>query len=321
MTIDTESLIWEDLACEWCHSTEYEIIVEGPDLQTGFPGTFQMVRCLQCGLYRQAPRLTWKSLEQYYDVTYHSYDTFEVEKLNWFKRIDKRYGPWKRLKAIEKYKSGGNLLEVGCGTGAFLEEALRSGRWNVTGVEPVKHAADFTRNKLDIPVYTELFGDANLPNESFDAVVLWNVLEHLDHPIDNLKKAWDVLKPGGVLVCSVPNLDSLEAEIFGRFWVGWELPRHLFVFPLHTLKTIYQGLGFNWLGTRCISTTYGTLGTTISFWTGSWKSKHPWIAKAFLALYWSPVIRLLLVIPLWVLDRFEKSTIITVFAQKPEIKY
>jgi len=318
MTIDLNTLVWEDLPCEWCFSPDSEIIVEGPDWQTGFPGKFTFVRCKNCGLYRQNPRLTWKSLEPYYDVSYHSYDTTIFNENNWLKRLDKRYGPWKRLKAVEKYKPGGNMLEVGCGTGGFLEEALKSGRWNVTGVEPVEHAAKYTSGKLGVLVYCDLFGNVNFNDETFDAVIMWNVLEHLDHPVDDLKKAWQVLRPRGVLVCSIPNLNSLEALIFGRFWVGWELPRHLFVFPIDTLQKILSELGFTWLETRCVSTTYGTLGTTLSFWANSWKARFPRLAKTLLAVYWSLPMRILLIAPLWLMDHLKKSTVITVFVRKPE---
>lgn len=210
------------------------------------------------------------------------------------------------------------MLEVGCGTGGFLEEALKSGRWNVTGVEPVEHAAKYTSGKLGVLVYCDLFGNVNFNDETFDAVIMWNVLEHLDHPVDDLKKAWQVLRPRGVLVCSIPNLNSLEALIFGRFWVGWELPRHLFVFPIDTLQKILSELGFTWLETRCVSTTYGTLGTTLSFWANSWKARFPRLAKTLLAVYWSLPMRILLIAPLWLMDHLKKSTVITVFVRKPE---
>ena len=317
MTVNEPSLIWEDLPCEWCNNKDDEIIVQGADLQTGLPGVFTMVRCRKCGLYRQNPRLAWKSLEPYYAEEYHSYDKTIFDDKNAIRRADKRYGPWKRLKAVEKYQPGGEMLEVGCGTGGFLEEAIRSGRWEVTGIEPIESAAKFTSGKLGVTVHRNLFGNVHLNDASFDAVIMWNVLEHLDHPVADLKKAWQVLRPGGMLVCSIPNLNSIDVKIFGRYWVGWELPRHLFNFPLSTLKAIGQDIGFIWLGTRCISTSYGTLGTSISFWVNSWKNRFPRIAKALMSVYWSFPIRILLIIPLWVLDRLKKTTIITTFLRKP----
>ncbi len=102
------------------------------------------------------------------------------------RRLDKRYGPWKRLRAIERFQPGGKLLEIGCGTGLFLEEALKSHRWDVTGIEPSRRAADYAKNQLNIPVYNGRFSEIELPPGSFDVVVLWNVLEHLDQPFEDL---------------------------------------------------------------------------------------------------------------------------------------
>lgn len=310
------SLSWEDIPCEWCNSNESEIVVEGPDLQTNFPGQFQFVRCTNCGLYRQNPRMEWETLKYFYPDNYHSFD-FVVKKQNWLTRFDRQYGVRKRLRALERYCAGGKLLEVGCGTGSFLEEVIRSGRWEAEGIEPVEHAAEYARSRLHIQIHNQLFSQAQLPRQTFDVVVMWNVLEHLGHPIHDLKSCWDILKPGGMLIFSVPNLDSLDVKLFGRFWVGWELPRHLFLFPKNTLENILSELGFQYLKARCLSTAYGTFGTSLSFWTNSWSKKRFQISKLIMAIYWSLPMKVILLLPFWVIDQLKKSTIITYFVQKP----
>jgi len=320
MIEDHGSLIWEDLPCEWCVSNESEIVHEGPDLQTNFPGQFRFVRCKKCGLYRQNPRLNWESLKNYYPNQYHSFD-FERQKQNWLTKVDRRYGVWKRLKAIEKFCAGGKLLEVGCGTGSFLEEVMRSGKWEAEGIEPVFQAAEYAKSTLSIQIHNKVFAEVQLPKQTYDIVVMWNVLEHLSHPIQDLRKSWDLLKPGGLLVFSVPNLNSLGAKIFGRYWVGWELPRHLFLYPMNTLRSILTQIGFELLETRCLSTSYGTLGTSLTFWTNSWNEKYKNISKILMAIYWSYPMKAILIMPLWLVDRLKKSTIITIFIQKPSTNH
>ena len=136
MSIVENDLVWEDTACDYCGSgsTECDVLFEGPDRAERLPGIFRVVRCQRCGILRQNPRLAWVSLKDYYTENYDSHSMLVRHEKGFLRRLDKRYGPWKRLKAMERYSTGGTLLEVGCGTGLFLEEALRSGHFENTWV-------------------------------------------------------------------------------------------------------------------------------------------------------------------------------------------
>ncbi len=314
--IRVEELSWEECACDWCGSADSQPVFAGPDRLEGLPGRFYMARCKQCGVYRQNPRLTWDSLEQYYPEDYTSHPRLVQEEPTRLRRLDKRYGPWKRLRAVERYQPGGSLLEVGCGTGLFLEEALRSGRWQVTGIEPSQRAAEYASQKLGVTVHPGRFSEVQLPAATYDVVALWNVVEHLEHPVQDLRYAWSLLKPGGWLIFSVPNLESLERRIFGDYWVGWDLPRHLYLFPQKTLEEILVSLGFRVAGKRCISTSYSVLGHSLDFWSQSWAERRPSLRRLLLGAYRSLPGRLAMIPPLWVLDRLNLSTILTIFAQK-----
>jgi SAM-dependent methyltransferase len=314
--IQAENLSWEDCACDWCGSTDSETVFKGPDRLEGLPGIFTMARCVKCGVYRQNPRLAWDSLAAYYPEDYASHPRLVQDEPTPVRRLDKRYGPWKRLRAVERYQPGGSLLEVGCGTGLFLEEALRSGRWQVTGVEPSRRAAEYAQNRLGVTVHAGRFNEVLLSQESFDAVVLWNVVEHLDQPVADLRYAQRLLKPGGWLVFSVPNLESLERRVFGDYWVGWDLPRHLYLFSQDRLEEILNSLGLRVAGKRCISTSYSVLGHSLDFWSQTWAERHPSLRRFLLGAYHSTIGRLAMAPPLWVLDRLNRSTILTFFAQK-----
>jgi 2-polyprenyl-3-methyl-5-hydroxy-6-metoxy-1,4-benzoquinol methylase len=311
-----EQLAWESCACDWCGSNESELVFVGPDRLEKLPGEFRMVRCTQCGLFRQDPRLAWSSLKDYYIEGYASFPSLVKEQKSWLKRLDKRYGPWKRLRAIERYKPGGRLLEIGCATGYFLEEVVRSKRWEALGIEPNAWAANYSQDKLGVRVLNGRFAETDLPRNSFDVIAMWNVLEHLDHPIVDLRYAYDLLKEGGLLVMAIPNMEGLEAKIFHKYWVGWDLPRHLYLFPQQTLGSILSAIGFEVIDRRCISTSYSVLGHTLDFWSQSWGNKFESLRKVMLTAYHNPIARLGLGLPLGILDRLNLSTIITIFAQK-----
>jgi SAM-dependent methyltransferase len=154
----------------------------------------------------------------------------------------------------------------------------------------------------------------DLPTESYDVIVMWNVLEHLAYPVRDLVNIISLLKPGGWLVFSVPNIESIEARLFGRYWVGWDLPRHLYIFPQHALNKILHDLGLRIAGIDNVSTGYSLLGHSLDFWSQDWDSQM--LRKIILRAYYNPIARFATAPFLWLLDRTNKSTLLTYFAQK-----
>ncbi|MFV2043815.1 MAG: class I SAM-dependent methyltransferase, partial [Anaerolineales bacterium] len=148
-------------------------MLEGPDRLTGLPGRFKLIRCGNCGLIRQNPRLEWESLRQYYPKDYSPYEPIIESESSIFRRFDRRYGMRKRLRAIERLQKGGRLIDVGCGTGIFLAEAERSGRWELMGVEPNLDAVRYASQRLDCSILQARFSEPELPTEGFDVVTMW----------------------------------------------------------------------------------------------------------------------------------------------------
>lgn len=131
---------------------------------------------------------------------------------------------------IRKYTgtSSGKILDIGAGTGAFLHTMYNDG-WDVSGIEPDEQA----RNKamelygIDLKQSTQLF---DLPPDSYDAITMWHVIEHvhqLHEYIDQLKK---LLKIKGCLFIAVPNYKCYDAKVYKEFWAGYDVPRHLYHF-------------------------------------------------------------------------------------------
>jgi 2-polyprenyl-3-methyl-5-hydroxy-6-metoxy-1,4-benzoquinol methylase len=137
----------------------------------------------------------------------------------------------------------GRLLDVGCGSGLFLER-MRGFGWQVTGVEtnPRARAVATRRLGAGAPIFADL-SDAALAPGSFDAITLSHVIEHVEDPMNTLRRCATLLSPGGLLVCVTPNTASLGARSFGASWLHWDPPRHLHVFDPETLERAVSEAG------------------------------------------------------------------------------
>lgn len=144
---------------------------------------------------------------------------------------------------IKKYtrQSHGNLLDIGCGTGTFLNTMQQEG-WNVTGLEPDADARSVAKKlyNIDAQPSHQLF---SLPEKSYDAVTLWHVLEHV-HPLhEYVVQMRLLLKENGVLFIAVPNYTSKDAKAYGKYWAGYDVPRHLYHFSPNAMNLLLQQHG------------------------------------------------------------------------------
>jgi 2-polyprenyl-3-methyl-5-hydroxy-6-metoxy-1,4-benzoquinol methylase len=277
-----------------------------------------MTRCIHCGLFRQNPRLSWDALKSYYPEDYSAYQPVISTEKSWFKQVDRRYGMRKRIRAIEQQLHGGRLLDIGCGTGVFLAELKRRSGWDIVGVEPVTEAARYASEYLNIEIFNRTFLNTNFPASSFDTITMWNVLEHFYAPIDNLQLAHHLLKPGGLLVFSIPNLESVEARLFGTHWLGWDLPRHLYLFPRDQLQTILHQIGFQIINRQCIAGGHAAFGLSMKFLSAKFPLDQLRFYQYMLALYHSLPSRLLLSPFFWLIAKLKQSSLVTFFAQKSD---
>jgi len=132
----------------------------------------------------------------------------------------------------------GKILDVGAGIGAFLHNMSKKG-WEISGIEPDEGARAQAKSLFDIEL-KETGGLYHLPQNSFDAITLWHVLEHVHqlHPyVDQLKS---LLKPGGKLFIAVPNYDSLDSSVYKLYWAAYDVPRHLYHFTPKAIDSLMQ---------------------------------------------------------------------------------
>jgi SAM-dependent methyltransferase len=233
----------ETVACDLCGSQDWTLLLCGPDRVSGQGGQFVLVRCRDCGLAYQNPRPMAEAIEGYYEGEYHPYITTIGDEPSVIRRWRRRIGMHGRCKLILDRRPPGRLLDVGCGTGIFLD-AMRSHDWQVQGVEPNAEAARYSRERLGLDVFVGPLEATNYPDNTFDVVTLWDVLEHLPSPTAALQIFRRILKADGLLVFRVPNADSLDARLFGPYWAGWDLPRHYYVFDQDSTRLLLQRSGF-----------------------------------------------------------------------------
>lgn len=152
----------------------------------------------------------------------------------------------------------GRLLDVGCGTGAYLATAEKEG-WDATGIDP--WARNFTGRNVHPKVLPLDVREANFGNHSFDVITMWWVIEHYRNPLSKLSHVRRLLKPDGWLVVSTSNIQSLEARMFGRYWHHLLAPEHCCQFSPETVENMLRRTGFEVVGVRHVPLTGGVVGS------------------------------------------------------------
>jgi SAM-dependent methyltransferase len=287
------------------------------DALLGLPGTFHLVRCVACGLVYQNPRPGPDEMARYYPPEYDSFAPPPWAHPNPIARAVQLYGLKKRWKLVEQWAprrgERRSILDVGCATGLFL--AAGDERWQKSGVELSAHAAQFARDRFGLTVYQGTLEEATLAANSFDVITMWDVLEHVHDPLRTLNCVRALLRPDGIFVARVPNLDAWDARLWGRYWAGLDQPRHLFVPDEATLSRLLSAAGFTVLDRRCLSGSYGVLVLSWRFWLAHTVRDARWRRLAQRAVD-NLGVRLALAPLLWMVDKVvRKGPLLTIVAQ------
>lgn len=151
-------------------------------------------------------------------------------------------GRKRRLLEKESAIQKGSILDVGTGTGFFLDEMKQCG-WQVCGIEKSAEAREFAESEFglnNLPT-EELF---NLKAKSFDAITLWHVLEHIHQLDKNMLTFSNLLKDNGKLIIAVPNSDSYDARHYKEHWAAYDVPRHIWHFAPVQMKQFAEKYNF-----------------------------------------------------------------------------
>jgi 2-polyprenyl-3-methyl-5-hydroxy-6-metoxy-1,4-benzoquinol methylase len=258
----------EIVSCPLCHAPRSTPLFVQRDLALGIPGRYTVARCDGCGLLYQNPRVRAAQLALAYPDAYAAhvrepdlsrrlrrhgasvrwllsrrlgYDHLPTDDVGWIDRLRAAALRRRILEAFPPWTGGGRLLDVGCASGKFLRQ-MRAVGWNVAGIEVDEPAA--ARARAVTP--NVIVGDpaqVTLPDGAFDVITALHVIEHVPDPLGTLRNVLRWLAPGGVIVVEVPNAAGVGARIFGRYWCGYDLPRHLVHFTPQTMTAMVERAG------------------------------------------------------------------------------
>lgn len=202
---------------------------------------FSIKQCNSCGFKITENIEDEENIGRYYQSeNYISHSNTSKGLVNSVYHSVRKYMLRRKKRLIEKATSlkTGQILDVGTGTGFFLNEMKENG-WQVTGTEKSSDARDFAKKE---------FGLDNLPSEklftlkekSFDVITLWHVLEHIHLLNENMETFHDLLREKGKLIIAVPNHNSTDAQHYKEFWAAYDVPRHIWHFAPKQMKLLAE---------------------------------------------------------------------------------
>lgn len=229
--------------CPWCGSNKAQINLWLKD-EFLTKKDFHICECLNCGLLYTMPRPSKEKIGAYYKSD--EYYSHQENKKGFVPRL---YEAIKKINLKHKFRLAsrdlpvGKLLDIGCGVGDFLHVAEHNG-WQCTGVEPSEEAREIARQRIkgDL-LYSEDL--EQLPDQSFDLITMWHVLEHVDDLKWQVAQLQRLIKPEGRIVIAVPNYRSYDGRFYNAFWAAYDVPRHLNHFNKTVLTKIFKTSGLS----------------------------------------------------------------------------
>jgi 2-polyprenyl-3-methyl-5-hydroxy-6-metoxy-1,4-benzoquinol methylase len=239
--------VLESVACPFCDSEDYTNIYVSKDYLFS-KETFTVVKCTECGLLFTNPRVNEEEIGFYYSVDYLSFN--DSKTVGIFQEAKNRLGRlfgnthWDVLKLL-KSSNVKTILEIGPGNGSLLYFLKKHGL-EVLGVETDSKCVQKIQ-ELGIPCYCGDLNDviSKIGEKKFDAVILCHAFEHLYHPKKTLENIYKLLNENGLVYLSLPNSSSREAKLFGKYWRGLDLPRHIIHYDDQTIRAVLTEAGFD----------------------------------------------------------------------------
>jgi 2-polyprenyl-3-methyl-5-hydroxy-6-metoxy-1,4-benzoquinol methylase len=201
---------------------------------------FQLIQNETFGFLETSPQPIEQNLSEYYKTEdYISHTDAKRNLLEKVYHLVRNISLKRKLKLINSFHSEEkNLLDVGCGTGDFLQIAQQN-NWNVSGIEPNGQARHIANQKTNNSVFeTEQL--SKFKKQNFDVITLWHVLEHLPKLEEQITTLKGLLKEKGFLIIAVPNYKSYDAKHYKNFWAAYDVPRHLWHFNQKSIAKLFE---------------------------------------------------------------------------------
>lgn len=231
-------------SCRICGNSSCREVVSGIiDWEYGHPGSYSYLECTACASVQISPFPGLDDLIEAYNVDYHGYAPPSAKG-----------AIYKMLyNAVEIYSNRqlqkllpdkcSKILDVGCGIGLYLSKLQALGYHCIEGIDfNDKAVAQVTCKGIRCHLGTFIGFEAE--QSSYDLIVMNNYLEHTIDPLAELQKAYALLKPGGWIMCEIPNFHSIDRILFGKFWGGNHVPRHTFQYTPTSINRLLQRAGF-----------------------------------------------------------------------------
>jgi SAM-dependent methyltransferase len=260
---------WERPRCLRCGHAHSRVIHHGRDYLHQLPGEFSVSECPSCGLWFQSPRPVQAEAASLYPADYGPHGepgplTLRAGAARYLRRVlgyahlkasptrATDWRSWRLLNPARRWWAGvgliprfvpnGSLLELGCGSGSRLVHLRQLGWHDLSGVELVPLAAERAASAgfavQCAPVEEAL---RTYPDAAFDVVIMSMVIEHLYDPFDVMREIARVIKPGGQFLFSTVVRDAPDAAIYGKYWAGFDFPRHMIYFRMSDIRAMLGG--------------------------------------------------------------------------------
>jgi SAM-dependent methyltransferase len=229
-------------SCPVCEKQNFKEFLKAKDLfLTG--EEFTIVECIACGVRFTNPRPDEIEIVRYYDSPdYIAHDAGKRTLMQSIYKTVRNISLKNKYSIVKKSSAGNVILDIGCGTGEFLNYC-RKKNFTTTGIEPNEKARSFARKQFGLTVLDETELDYFSP-ATFDVITMWHVLEHVHKLNARMHRILQLLKPDGTLIIAVPDSDSWDASKYKGFWAAYDLPRHLYHFTRDSMKKLAYKNGF-----------------------------------------------------------------------------
>ena len=233
--------------CPICYSSEFIPFLNCKDY-TVSRETFSIVSCRACNFKFTNPRPSQELMGSYYkSENYISHSNTKKGFINSAYQLIRKYTLLKKLQLISKYYKTGSILDIGCGTGDFLDICKRS-NWKTVGIEPDDQVRKVASKRFNLEVHPEE-KLKQLPDNSFDIITMWHVLEHVSDLQSRIVDLKRLIKVDGVIIIAVPNCSSMDAAIYQEFWAAYDVPRHLYHFTPNDISRLFRKHNLNLFNT------------------------------------------------------------------------
>tara|TARA_Y100000815_G_scaffold6892_1_gene6435 strand:+ start:1687 stop:2538 length:852 start_codon:yes stop_codon:yes gene_type:complete len=200
---------------------------------------FDLIYNSDLDLLETYPQPNTNELNRYYESEdYISHTDSKKSFVDRIYQIAKTYMLKKKFAFIKEYKTSGLLLDIGAGTGDFIEEANNQG-FSGIGVEPSEKA-----RKIAFAKKIDLKENLSQATGKYDVITMWHVLEHVPDYNEQIKWLDVNLKEDGLLCIAVPNFKSYDAKNYKDKWAAYDVPRHLYHFSQKAIASVFAERGF-----------------------------------------------------------------------------